>query len=90
MSAPPPPEICANCGAAIPPRARACPACGADERTGWRETSVYDALDLPGAADEGDEPPAPRARRRPGVRWYWAVIACVLAAGLILGAVALW
>ncbi len=90
MSVPPPPETCANCGAAIPPRARACPACGADERTGWRESSVYDGIDLPDAACEGDEPSAPRAFRRPGARWYWVVTACLLAAGLILGAVALW
>ena len=42
------PAECANCGAAIPRRARACPECGADERTGWRENDAtrYDGLDL--------------------------------------------
>jgi len=41
---------CANCGAPIPRHAKACPECGADERTGWRETSLYDDLDLPDEA----------------------------------------
>ena len=43
----PAPKECANCGAEIPRGASACPECGADERTGWREQSVYDGLDLP-------------------------------------------
>lgn len=66
-----PPDECANCGAAIPQRARACPGCGADERTGWRDTSIYDGLDLP------DEQPADdsAAPRRPaGVFWILAGI----------------
>ena len=61
------PENCAQCGAAIPPGARACPDCGADERTGWRETDVYDGLDLP-----EDEP----AARTPGngLAWHWLTL----------------
>jgi hypothetical protein len=69
----PPPEECANCGAAIPRHASACPECGADERTGWRETSIYDGLDLPDNADE--DVPTSRAgapsRRVNGIAWYW-------------------
>jgi predicted nucleic acid-binding Zn ribbon protein len=53
MSGLPAPDHCAICGAAIPPKARACPECGADERTGWREQSVYDGLDLPGEDAKG-------------------------------------
>jgi len=63
----PPPAECAQCGAAIPRRARACPECGADERTGWRESSVYDGLDLPGE----DEPSSPPERHVNGLAWYW-------------------
>jgi hypothetical protein len=64
------PSECANCGAEIPRGARACPECGADERTGWRETSVYDGLELP------DESAPRRTRGRTsrdvnGLRWYW-------------------
>jgi hypothetical protein len=72
-----PPEECANCGAAIPRKARACPHCGADERTGWRETSVYDGLNLPDSAyDDGPRPP-----RRQGLAWYWIV---AIVAGIIV------
>jgi len=74
----PPPDECANCGAAIPRHAHACPVCGADERTGWRQVSVYDDLDLPDSAYDD----APRAPRRSGLAWYWIVtaIAAIVAA----------
>ena len=42
-----PPETCPNCGADVPPKARACPECGADEQTGWSEAARTDGLDLP-------------------------------------------
>jgi hypothetical protein len=67
-----PPAECANCGAEIPRHAQACPGCGADERTGWRETSVYDGLDLPESA-YGDT--SARTRVRHGLPWYFVVAA---------------
>lgn len=79
---PSPPSECAQCGADIPPRALACPECGADERTGWRETSIYDGLDLPDLEDS----PAPS---RGGLRWYWMFAAALVLAALILGGLAL-
>lgn len=92
-STPPPPE-CANCGAAIPPQARACPECGADERTGWREAGLYDGLDLPEEAF--DDPTStrlgrgqPPARQMHGLPWYWWCVGIGLAAVLVLGALAL-
>ena len=80
MSRLPAPETCAQCGAEIPPSARACPECGADERTGWRETSIYDGLDLPDTAfDDGDtEARGPKKAGRRGLAWYWWVVALVL------------
>ena len=67
-----PPEECAQCGATIPRHARACPECGADERTGWRESSLYDGLELPdGAYADEDAPRPPPARRGNGIAWYW-------------------
>ena len=73
-----PPEECANCGAAIPRKAHACPHCGADERTGWRETSVYDGLNLPDSAyDDGGA----SKQRRQGLAWYWIV---AIVAGIIV------
>lgn len=68
-----PPAECAHCGASIPPSAKACPSCGADERTGWRETSIYDGLELPDRAFDDDAAPrAPLPRRHiNGIAWYW-------------------
>jgi hypothetical protein len=79
MPDPRPPANCAQCGAAIPRAARACPECGADERTGWREVSAYDGLDLPeDAGDDAASRPTPTRvpdRRVNGIRWYWWAIA---------------
>lgn len=76
-----PPEECANCGAAIPRTAKACPECGADERTGWRETDEtrYDGIDLPATAfeDENTSTPA-RTRQVNGLPWYWWLVGVIL------------
>ena len=40
------PEVCAVCGEDVPREALACPECGADHNSGWRE-DTYDAVDLP-------------------------------------------
>ena len=73
------PEECAQCGADIPPRALACPECGADERTGWREQSIYDGLDLPDEAPEPD-------RTAWFWRWLMGAVLSLLAALLIFRA----
>lgn len=79
----PPPE-CANCGATIPRDARSCPECGADERTGWRETDVYDGLDLPESAFEDDRTVPSRAPHRVnGIAWYWWWVAVLLLGGIV-------
>jgi predicted nucleic acid-binding Zn ribbon protein len=84
MARPPsPPGECANCGAEIPRNARACPECGADERTGWRETSIYDGLDLPD--EEGERP----ARHTGGLAWYWVAAFILVLATVILGVLGL-
>jgi zinc-ribbon domain len=81
------PEICPNCGADIPPKARVCPECGADEHAGWSEEAAADALGLPDENfdyDEfverefGEKKPVPR-----GIHWFWWVVA-VLMLGLFL------
>jgi hypothetical protein len=84
MSKPPPAE-CANCGTTLPRGARACPECGADERTGWRDTSIYDGLDLPEKAfeEDGSSNKPPPVKRVNGIAWYWWVVAVGL---LILAA----
>ena len=74
----PPPSECAQCGADIPARARACPECGADERTGWRDASLYDDLDLP--EEPADQPAVrpPPDRRVNGIPWYWWCVGVIL------------
>jgi predicted nucleic acid-binding Zn ribbon protein len=48
--------VCPVCGAEVPPGARACPECGADDTTGWNEDrAVYDGLDLPDDEFDYDE-----------------------------------
>lgn len=79
-----PPSECANCGEPVPRNARACPGCGADERTGWRETSVYDGLDLP----EEDAPTGPTDARRP-MAVMWKAIAVVLVIIVVAGSLLL-
>jgi hypothetical protein len=39
--------ICPNCGGEVPANAKACPDCGADENTGWSESTYLDGIDLP-------------------------------------------
>jgi hypothetical protein len=42
------PDVCPVCSEDVPRGALACPECGADHSSGWREdTDAYDALDLP-------------------------------------------
>jgi hypothetical protein len=44
----PPPEICPVCGEDVPRNALACPECGADDASGWKEdATLYDAVDVP-------------------------------------------
>lgn len=89
---PAPPDECAQCGAAIPPRAHSCPGCGADERTGWREQSIYDGLNLPGAAetDHDDTRSAPRSSRpRDRLAWYWVLTIVAVLLLLIVSALGL-
>jgi hypothetical protein len=85
-----PPEICPNCGAEVPPRAKACPECGADEQTGWSEAARVDGLDLPDENfDYNDfvkrEFGGPSAVPR-GIHWFWWAMALVVAVVLV----ALW
>jgi ribosomal protein L32 len=91
MSEPPPPDECAHCGTSLRRHARACPECGADERTGWRESAdtVYDGLDLPDSAyaDDNASEQSRRPTLRAGIAWYWYVVAALLVASLVLGIV---
>ena len=50
------PETCPVCGQDVPPRALACPGCGADHQSGWDdETTGLDGVDLPGENFDYDQ-----------------------------------
>jgi hypothetical protein len=79
-----PPEICPQCGAKVPPRAKACPGCGSDEKTGWSEDARSSEVDLPDDSFDYDDfvqrefggsksDPKPR-----GISWLWWGVALVL------------
>ena len=72
----------------MPPRAKACPECGADETTGWSEEARASGLDLPEDQFDYDDflkrefdPKGPVPR---GIHWFWWVVALALAAGFLL------
>lgn len=74
----PPPSECPVCGAAVKPTARACPECGADERSGWNDDDTrYDGIDLPETSfDEEKRHEAggePRLKPRGLSVWWWLV-----------------
>jgi hypothetical protein len=79
--------VCPNCGAEVPARARACPGCGSDERTGWSEAAQTGGLDLPEENFDYDDyiqrefgSPSPVPR---GVHWFWWLMALAVIAGLV-------
>lgn len=81
------PEQCPNCGTDLPRRARVCPECGADERTGWSEQAAADHLGIhdPEAFDheafvreEFGEGRRGRVGKQP--LWVWVVAAILLTA----------
>jgi hypothetical protein len=50
------PKICPVCGEDVPPKALACPECGACHNSGWKEDAdVYDGVDLPSDEFDYDE-----------------------------------
>ncbi len=80
-----PPSECPVCGAAVPRTARACPECGADERSGWNENDTrYDGLDLPEEAFDDARAPR-RVAPRAGVHPLWLGVAALLLVALTLG-----
>ena len=84
------PEYCPQCGAEVPPNARACPECGSDETTGWSEKASGQRLDLPDnefdydefVKEEFGEQSSPAVRPR-GISWFWWAAGIVLLLALL-------
>ena len=83
------PPVCPVCGEDVPRHALACPECGADHRSGWREdAAVYDGTGLPD--EEGFDYDEYVARefggpsvKPPGVKPWWWLTALVLLAAFV-------
>jgi uncharacterized membrane protein YvbJ len=82
------PEVCPVCGEDVPRGSLACPGCGADHKSGWREDAdAYDAVDLPDEdfnyddfirAEFGSVP------RPAGIKTFWWIATIVLIIILIV------
>ena len=79
--------MCPVCSEDVPASALACPECGADHRSGWREdTEVYDAVDLPEddfSYDEFVKQEFGSSSRRPAIKRVWWITAVLLIAAFI-------
>ncbi len=80
---------CPNCGAEVPEKAKACPGCGSDEKTGWSENAYIGGLNLPDESfnyEEYAEREFGAGKIRPrGVSWFWWVVGIALTALLVWG-----
>jgi hypothetical protein len=75
------PEVCPVCGEDVPRGALACPECGADEKSGWREDAErYDGVDLPDEFDydEFTRREFGRSVKPAGISAVWWVTAIVV------------
>ena len=82
------PEVCPVCGEDVPPDALACPECGADHTSGWREdAATYDGLELP---DDDFNYDAFVKRqfgfqvKPPGLKTIWWIVAIAIIVALVL------
>ena len=80
--------ICPNCGAEVPPRAKACPECGSDNQAGWSEDAQSGGLDVPDESFDydayvkrefGNSSPVPH-----GIHWFWWAVALLLLISFLL------
>jgi hypothetical protein len=82
------PEICPVCGEDVPRDARACPECGADHNSGWREDAdTYDGVDLPDDDFNYDDfvkqEFGSRAKPR-GLKTIWWIVGIALIVAFVL------
>jgi hypothetical protein len=76
------------CNEEVPPGALACPQCGADHNSGWRENAdAYDGLNLPDDDFNHDDFVKREFRsgvKPAGLKMVWWIAGIVLIAALIL------
>ena len=76
------PDVCPVCGEDVPRGSLACPECGADHNSGWREDAgAYDAVDLPDEDFNYDEfirAEFESVQKPAGIKTFWWIAAIVL------------
>ncbi len=77
------PFTCPVCGEEVPPNAKACPECGACDKSGWSRGGDADGLDLPDEEDEFDydkflQDEFDKGTRPKGLPMIWWIIALVV------------
>jgi hypothetical protein len=81
------PSVCPVCGEDVPHGALACPECGADDRSGWRDDAgSYDGVDLPDESFSYDEFVKQEFGSSPkpaGMKILWWITAIVVSAAFI-------
>ena len=81
------PEICPVCGEDVPPRSLACPECGADHNSGWKEDAdSSDGTDLPGEDFDYDDfvkKEFGASGKPPGVKLIWWITAIIILAAIV-------
>ena len=83
------PDLCPVCGEEVPRGALACPECGADHNSGWREgAEEYDGIGLPEEEFDYDafvrEEFGPERVKPSGIRTMWWITAIVLVVAMAL------
>jgi hypothetical protein len=87
-----PPPVCPNCGSHIPRKAKCCPECGADDKTGWSEESYAPDPELPDEKFDYDEfvrnefGGGPGGMKVRGISWGWWIVGLVLVLLIVFGA----
>lgn len=82
-----PPAVCPVCGEDVPPTALACPECGADHNSGWREdAATYDGVNVEDDFDyeEFTQREFGSSVKPTGIRPVWWITAIVALALMIL------
>jgi uncharacterized membrane protein YvbJ len=81
------PKVCPVCGEDVPGNALACPECGADHSSGWRENAdTYDGLDLPAEDFNYEEFVRQEfgSSRKFAIKGVWWIVAILLIAAFIV------
>ena len=90
----PAPEICPVCGEDVPRGALACPECGADHNSGWREDAdVYDGVDLPDEDfnyDEFVQKEFGGSSKPEGIKMIWWIAATILLLAMIISVIGIY